>query len=331
MVSSGFNFTFLENRQKHITDNKAAITAEVQALTNLMNLTGVCRLFDRKDIYELVKRTQLIFPERNMIQDFFDNDLLLEFPFENEIHKLDLFDLIIFIGYEAIDLNKNHSAFENWAVNISQYKSNAAIIAKAVGTLNLDTSRSNISGVKDNIVIDFSCLPDDIPFNHEDVMKAENFAESVVKMIPSNAFDRLKFRFPNKFKELELRNAPFQEPIFDFKSFAKEKQKRLWSHFFPDMEYFDYAPTREYHELLINLAWLWANGFVIDENINSVHFDFRIKNFKQEDLETEDNSNDLLSIHMLYNLDEIFPILLDPEISKLAERPWEKLNIYAEK
>ncbi|MFD1079956.1 hypothetical protein, partial [Longispora fulva] len=143
------------------------------------------------------------------------------------------------------------------------------------------------------------------------------------------AYDRLKAQFPNKFRELEMRKAPFDEPVFDFGSFPVEKQKELWQHFFPQMENFDDAPTREYYERLIHLAWLWSNGFVIDEDINWVHIDFRIKSLDPEDLEVEDDSNDLLNIKMLHNLDEIFPLLHDPEIAKLAERPWENLNIYS--
>ncbi len=331
MTSPGFNFNFTVNKEKLFKENKENLTPQVQALASLMNSTGVARLFEKEDIHELVKRAQLIFPERDMITDFFNEDILIEFPFKNEVYKLELDTLISYVGFEVADVNKNYTAFESWAINIPHYKQAAGIIATAGGTLNLDNSRSNVSGDKNNLAIDFGNTPDDIPLSHELVEKAEIFAEAILKRIPGKVFARLKTEFPDKFLELELRNAPFEEPVFNFETLPKEKQEALWKHFWPDMEHFNDPIQREHDIRLIYLAWLWANGFVIDEDINFVHIDFRIKNFDPEELEEQDGTNDLLSLNMLYNLDEILPLLKDPGIQKIAQRPWEKLDIYGVK
>ncbi|GAB2765683.1 hypothetical protein [Salinimicrobium soli] len=329
MVSIKLDYRFLENYDHLFTVGNKKPSPIAQAFTSLMTLTGISRLFEKEDVYELVKRAHLLFPEQDMITDFFENDVLLYFSVNQKIHQLDAGNLKEFIGFEIADVNENHVSFERWATNIPNYKTHAALISSYGEILNLDTSRSNVSGNLDNLEIDFGNRPDDVPFTHEDVTKAEHFASAVIKSIPAAAYDRLKAQFPNKFRELEMRKAPFDEPVFDFGSFPVEKQKELWQHFFPQMENFDDAPTREYYERLIHLAWLWSNGFVIDEDINWVHIDFRIKSLDPEDLEVEDDSNDLLNIKMLHNLDEIFPLLHDPEIAKLAERPWENLNIYS--
>lgn len=332
MTSPGFNFSFTENKEKHFEENRETVTPVVQALFSLMNLTGVFRLFEKEDIYELVKRAQLIFPERNLIADFFNEDLLIEFPFENKNYKLDLNSLITYIGFEVADVNKNHAPFACWALNIPNYKQNTSLITTAIGTLNLDASRSNVSGEKNNLAIDFSYAPVDIFLNHELVKKAETFATTILNKIPEEAFKQIKRKFPSKFLELELRNAPFKEPIFDFEALPKDKQEALWKHFWLNMEYFNDPNQRDHDLLLIYLAWLWANDFVIDKDLNSIHIDFRMKNFEPDEIEEgEDGINELLNLNILYGLDELFPLLKDPEVKKLAERPWESLDIYSEK
>ncbi|MBI6121038.1 hypothetical protein [Salegentibacter maritimus] len=330
MTSPFLNFSFTECRKKNIEENRETITPEVQAISSLMNLTGVSRLFKKEDIYELVKRAQLVFPERDLAIDFFDEDVLIQFLYESEVYNLDLDFLISYIGFEVADVNTNQTPFDSWAINIPYYKQIAGIIAIVGGTLNLDTSRSNVSGQKNNFTIDFGNAPDDIDFTHEHLKKAETFASAILNRIPDGAFERLEREFPNKFLELEMRNAPFKEPIFDFEALPKEKQEILWMHFWPNMEYFNDLDQRDHDLRLIYLAWLWANGFVIDKDLNSVHIDFRIKNFDPEEIsEGEDGNNELLNLNMLYNLDELFPLLEDPEVKKLSHRPWENLDIYS--
>ena len=126
-----------------------------------------------------------------------------------------------------------------------------------------------------------------------------------------------------------MRNSSFQEPIFDFYKFPQKKQEALWKSFFPEMEHFDDKPTREYHIKLIHLAWLWANGFVIDKDPLNILIDPRIKNFDPNDYEIDGSGFNLWETKEDECLEGLFPLLTDPEISKLAERPWEGLDLYS--
>ncbi len=326
-----FNFGFLKNFQDVFNHNKNIATFEVQALFYLMAITGIYRLFERDDLYELLKRAQLIFPDRKLIEQFLRDDKILEFTAENNHYHLDSDLLESFIGFEILDAAENKHTFESWAGKIPNFKFLANMVADNANTLQLDTTDSNITKNNGNIEIDIQKTPDnDVKFNHQDLVNAELFAASVLKDITNEGFDRLKKQFPNKFLQLELRKEPFEEPIFDFNMFSTEKREALWKCFFPKMEYYEHAPTREHHINLIHLAWLWANGFVIEDDLDNVHVDPRIKNFDPNDYEIDGEGFNLWTTKEDESLEDLFPLLEDPEVKKLAERPWENLDIFSE-
>ncbi|TRO66947.1 hypothetical protein [Christiangramia sabulilitoris] len=324
------NFGFLKNFQHIFAENKETTTPKVQALFYLMAITGIYRIFEKEDVFELVKRLQLILPEQKLIDQFLLNEVVLTFEYENEVHEMNVAFLKEFIGFEIIDMNSHQESFESWAVNIPNFKFIANVAADASNFLQLDVSDSNISRKGNTTTIDLGKTPDnDVAFDHQDVKNAELLANEVVKEIPQEKFDRLKKDFPNKFLELEMRNLPFKEPVFDFNSFPVEKQEALWKTFFPNMEHYDDEPTRDYHIKLFHLAWLWANGFVIEKDPFNVYVDPRIKNFDHNGYEIDRSGFNLWETKEDEGLEELFPMLYDPAVALLAERPWENLNIYS--
>lgn len=297
---------------------------ELQALYYLMTVTGINRIFEKDDLYELFRRSQILFPELDLVGRFMAEDVFLEFSWQNGKYYLDLDFLRNCIGFEAHDLAVNQIAPDCWEFGISD----------RISTANLFGAFTKSVTLGDSIITNGSTIEIHTrSLNKETLTDEENkrgkiLAETVLKEIPEFEFQRLKKAFPNKFLELQMRSQSLNLPEFQFDSFSKEKQEILWSHFFPEMEHFNDEATREYYERFIYLAWLWANGFIMDDDINNVCVDPRIEDFDYMDYEIDDMGFNLYETKLRDGLEKLFPLLVDPQIKKKALRPWEKIELY---
>ncbi len=105
---------FLVNKEKYEQkENKPYVIA----LGGLMLVTGVHRLFEKNDVYELIKRAQLFFPEQNMIDNFFTNDLLFSFKYKYVYYQFKLKHLKELIGLETLNTSKITLAYTDWTIN----------------------------------------------------------------------------------------------------------------------------------------------------------------------------------------------------------------------
>lgn len=323
MKPISFNLKYLKKSDDFYFAYRENPIPEFQALYYLMTVTGVNRLFEEDDLYELLRRSQILFPELDMIRRFMTDDIFLEFSWKNGKYVLDLDFLKNSIGFEAHDLALNQIASDFWDVGISNQVSAANLFGALTKTVTLGEA---VIRNGNTIEIKTKSLNQESLTNEEN-KRAEILASTVLKEIPESEFLRLKKNFSNKFLELEMRTRSFEAPVFDFNSYPKQKQEALWSHFYPNMENFDDVETREYYEKFFYLAWLWANGFILDDDINNVQVDPRI-DFDYMDYEIDDMGFNLYESKLREDLEKLFPLLEDPSIKKQAERPWEELELY---
>lgn len=319
-----FNLKYLKKSDDFYFAYRENPIPELQALYYLMTVTGINRLFEEDDLYELLRRSQILFPELDMINRFMTEDIFLEFYWKNGKYALDSDFLKNCIGFEAHDAALNQIAPDFWDVGISDLVSGANFFGAITKTVTLGDS---IVKNGDTVEIKTRSLNQE-SLTDEENKRAEILASTVIKEIPKKEFQRLKIFFPNKFLELEMRRKSLNLPEFKFDSLSKKKQEILWKHFYPDMENFEDKETREYYEKFFYLAWLWANDFILDDDINNVQVDPRIEGFDYMDYSIDDMGYNLYESKLREDLGKLFPLLEEPQIKKLAERPWEKLELY---
>lgn len=324
MEPISFNLKYLRKANEYFFAYHEKPIPELQALYYLMTVTGVYRIFEKVDLYELLRRSQILFPELDIISRFMAEDNFLEFCYKNGTYYLDLNFLKACIGFEAHDAAINQIASNCWDLEVSDRISAANLFGTITKTVTLGESIIK-NGLAIKIQTKHFCK---INVTEEENKRGEILAETVLKEIPETEFTRLKNVFHSKFLELEMRRKPLNLPEFQFSSFSKEKQEALWSHFFPDLEHFDEEETREYYEKFFYLAWLWANDFILDDDINNVQVDPRIEGFDYMDYSIDDMGYNLYESKLREDLGKLFPLLEEPQIKKLAERPWEKLELY---
>lgn len=329
MTNIELNLSFLQNTQEHLKDDKKPY---VLALSGLMILTGVRRLFEKEDVYELVKRAQILLPEQKLIDRFFKDDNLFSFQFEKLTYEFSVLHLEELIGLEILDEVQNFTPYAHWESVVSECLNtyNYIVANNWLKGLKLTEFESNVSLFENVTNID---LAKEVPirtisYTKEQFGHAELLGKTITKEISEDLFTRIREEYPNKIKELELRRMPFDEPIFNFDGYPIETQKAIWKQFWPNLEHFDDADYRRDYIKLIHLAWLWSNGFVVDELEVLPYVDSRIENFNLDDYELEDGGTNLYVTYDHEGLKDLAPLLYDPEVAKLAARPWESLDIY---
>lgn len=325
------------NRYLNFTQNQAHYSkpenaAYAKALVGLMLLSGVNRLFEKEDVYELIKRAQLLFPELHIIDRFFTDDSLFAFKFKILTYQLTLKDLEALIGLEALNRNENHVPFSKWEANVGDYKiMYDKLIADGVfWGLKLTPCQLELTNQDSEKEVNRTdkTTSNRISYTPEELWRAEFLGDGLTKEIPEALFDRVKLEFPNKIKELKLRQAPFDEPLFNFESYPKATQHILLKHLFPDLELFNYRGDVSYWVKIVYLAWLWANGFVMKDSEEEYHVDERITSINLDDYKDDEGIVDLETTYEVYALKELASVLYDPEVAKMAQRPWENLDVY---
>lgn len=102
---------------KETFENEEA-TPYLIALAGLMIVTGVYRLFEKNDVYQLLKRIQLCFPEQNCIDNFFTNELLFCFQYKYVQYQFKYKHLKKLIGVEIINVQKKTITYNDWISEI---------------------------------------------------------------------------------------------------------------------------------------------------------------------------------------------------------------------
>ena len=307
---------FLVNKEKYEQkENKPYVIA----LGGLMLVTGVHRLFEKNDVYELIKRVQLFFPEQNMIDNFFTNDLLFSFKYKHVCYQFKFEHLKELIGLETLNAAKNSLAYSDWIIKnescVIMY--NICLLDGFLSGLILDHTKERFN--KNNPKGSYSLMMKQriLSLSKECVLKADFLAEKIASEL--NLFDRLKSDFPNKLMVLHMRNRPFVEPKFNIKNISESVMIKLNTHF-------NMISKTDDCNKLIYLSWLWANGFVIECKDGFLYVDSRVKSFDLNDYKLLGES--LSELYIQYKLNDILFLLKDIEVQKIAHKSPDKINIY---
>lgn len=329
MDNIAINLNFIKDKEHWSNQEQLPF---VMALSGLMILTGVYRLFEKEDAEEVFKRAQLLLPERYIIDNFFSNESLFKFGFNDLQYEFTTEHLKGLIGLETLDASENRLSFLDWTTKVKGCIDMYHLLLGfgVFEGIRLTEFSSHVTPIEQGIDIDLSKKSDfELTLNPQLLAHANLLGETISKDLGLPAFNRIKEEFPNKLKVLALRNAPFEEPEFDFEKLPLEKQQELWKVLWPDMEHFKDPSQRKQHGKLMYLAWLWVNGFVMKDSSGFYYVDPRMTKFCLSDYEDEDGATNLFTTYEDYSLEDLTQLLVDPAIQRISERPWDKIDVYA--
>lgn len=307
-------------------DHKDVINPYGIAIATLMRIMGVRRLFHKDDVFHLIKRTQLLYPDKDIMTNFFANGDLFVFNYQDENYWLKSEHITSHIGIEVRDDDPiNYKEYSAWLssglehitgiTNMSFFEDKPAIDGNSPIKTERVTRLSRKVGLKNNI-------------SETQIANANLLAKSIADEIPPELFSRIEYEFPNKMKVLALQKAPFIEPLFDYNQLPEATKQHLWKHFWPSIDFFEKADEQLRELDLIYLAWLWANGFVVQEARKAPYVDIRITNFKMDEFYLMYGVYQIIECYEIWNLKALASILYDAKISKLAIRPWQGIDVY---
>ena len=272
------------------------------ALAGVMIVTGIYRLFEKDDVYELIKRMQLFFSEEQIIDGFFTNEVLFSFQYKYMHYDFKFKHLNELIGIETLNTAKNKLPYQDWVKGLE-----TCVVMYNMFTIDGVFSGLILDGHKSNELPSYGkpLKTRSICSEQKSVYKANFLAETIANEL--NSFERLKSDFPNKFKVLQLRTQPVIEPKFDFKKFPASIQNKVTKHF-------SLVPQTKAPNKLIYLAWLWANDFVIECEDGFCYVDPRVKGFNLKEYGLMGGEGGLRGLLEEYSLRMLFPLLIDPTV-----------------
>ncbi len=186
---------FLVNKEKYEQKENRPY---VIALGGLMLVTGVHRLFEKNDVYELIKRAQLFFPEQNMIDNFFTNDSLFSFKYKYVYYQFKFEHLKELIGLETLNTAKNSLDYTDWLINnepcVVLY--NSCLINGFLSGLILEHYKEIFNKNNPKGAYSLMMKQRELSLSKECIDKADFLAEKIINDL--NLFELLKLDFQNK-------------------------------------------------------------------------------------------------------------------------------------
>lgn len=331
------NYLYLQNRDEFFGNDAHKHT--VSAVITIMHITSVYRLFTKQDVCELIMRLAIALKGEALIDKYFSEDVLFSYEHEEAKHDFTVKDLENFIGFENFDGIQNFQPREWWIENRAQNWKNALLGSIFSGgnakLFKPETSQELLKGDDELTTTVYIKAPEHTktPPTDKEKEHAEFLANSIIKELGDTPFNWLLENHPVKFKELEMRQNTEEIPDFNFESIPLELQQAIWKHWWPELQHFDDPDERDFIGKHARLAYFWANGFVWDSHgykkgdlWGMGYYDERL-DIDIEDYQVRDDYGcyNLVQTYTIEDLQELFPLLYDPEVEKFSERPWEKM------
>ncbi len=242
-------------------------TSKTKMIFNLMNAVGINRLFDQKSVFEFLFRTAILLREYGIMNNFFLNDMLLNFDDGEENIKIYLSDIIDNVGLEINDHLLPYCSRRKWMKRMDILWHNASLDSAfsrfpILSKVKTGENEYEIGGFGKPVIPDWETL-----------QLAKLFAKEAIKSIGREAFNDLAKRTYERSKALREYRAFLRTAVpdkFDFLSIPLEIRNQFFELLQGEAcsETLCYSaliddPTSPFAKLMF-LTWLYANNHIVE-------------------------------------------------------------------
>lgn len=278
---------------------KSKEAIQTRALAFCLVAAGMERLFTRDDFRELVFRLTVIFQQLNILENFFRDNYLFDFFFEDEHFRITHNDLLAHLGIHIFEYPAESMPREVWYQKMQDCWEGSVWTGILGETINPVPSLVLDKINKQNTSINIKSL--NVNPSPELILNAEILAENVMKELPVKPFEQ--FRSENReFLQTINRYIDYcKSPLpiqYDWNKITEENQQAILKHVVEPQFYFDGMTMddviNEYADWvpdLVYLAWIKANGFADDLYHDKIDPRVDIDPSKYEELGVEGGIN----------------------------------------
>lgn len=271
------------------------ITPQTRALFFCMAATGVERIFTHDDCREFIFRLAFMFRQLEVIDNFFKDDYLFDFPSGETHYRITPDDLQAHMGLYTTEYPDQAMPREKWFENMQKCWENAIWLSILAGAINPLAHLVFEEVTEKEVNVKMKSL--DVHPTQADIDNASIFAENVMKEVPHEPFTQFYENEKESFQQIEDYLAFAKSPLpiqYDWDAIPYENQQAILKHlveprFFREgmtmeeaiHEYADWVPD------LVYLAWIKANGFAGDLYCDEVDPRVQIDPSRYEELGTD--------------------------------------------
>ena len=275
------------------------ITPQTRALFFCMAATGVERIFTHDDMREFVFRLAAMFRQMGVIDNFFKDDFLFDFPAGENYYRITPDDLMAHMGLYTTDYPDQPLPREEWFENMQRCWENAIWLSIMGGGINPLAHLVFEEVSEKEVKVKMKSL--DIHPSRLDIDNAVILAENIMKDIPEEPFLQFYEKEKESFQLIEEYLAFAKSPLpieYNWDALSYESQQAILEHLLEPRfyregmtmeevihEYADWVPD------LVYLAWIKANGFAGNLYLHEIDPRVSIDPSRYEELGVEGGIN----------------------------------------
>lgn len=307
----GLQTGYMTGYEEFAFDETGELSITHKIVTIFMIGTGVFRLFTPGDFREFFFRMAILYKYDRLLENFFGEDYLFEVTAGDQTVIIALDDIILYIGAFAGTPTKP-IPFEKWLGDLDNRLRNCTIssIFSGISLFSGELAESSEQCDEPNENETLKYTPRKPQPIEKDIRNAQLLADRLVKEIPIDVFENWNRIFPAALGSFDKEANRTPEYHFDYDSLDESVKAKLVEHFTPYFEegYYEEDMARE----LTYLAWLWANGLVYltDFQGYDMYVIDRLYSFDYDLIELEDGGFNIEETKQLFNLEDIFSLLL---------------------
>ena len=275
------------------------ITPQTRALFFCMVATGTERIFTHDDCREFVFRLAVMFRQMDVIDNFFKDDYLFDFPFGEHHYRVSSDDLLAHVGLYATDYPDHAMPRGEWFGNMQRCWESAIWVSILGGGINPLAHLVFEEKPEKHIHVKMKSL--DVQPTPEHIQNAAIMAKNVMKEIPVEPFARFCEKEKDSLQKIEEYLVFARSPLpiqYDWDAIPSENQQAILKHLVEEQFYFEGMTMGEVIDEyadwvpdLVYLAWIKANGFAKDLYCDEVDPRVDIDPSKYEELGVDGGIN----------------------------------------
>ncbi len=299
--------------------DKEGITPQTRAIFFCMLATGVQKLFTYNDCREFIFRLAVMFKQLDVIDNFFRDDFLFSFKFEEKYFRISTDDLLAHIGLHTTHYPDAAMPLDEWYEKMEKLWQLGIWTSIAGGAINPLAHLVFEETSGDTVNVKMKSLDVQIPHNHKN--NAKILATNVMKDMPRKPFDQFYEEERETLQKMEEYLNFIKSPLpirYDWDSLPEENQQAILKHLV-DEDFYREGMTmedaiEEYAEWipdLVYLAWINANGLAGDLYFSEIdpRVDFDLSRYSELGVDDGINLGVTYDTFDLYTIEEY---LVDP-------------------